>query len=161
MSISGPRRVLAHRFGSSKFPTIRNIMSGILLLPGPVATSLAVKQSSRIFLFALNKSKFEMAANKLKALNLGSLVYLHGKKVPVFIKKLPTEIGPLLAADGCQDLCTLDEYTARFQSVPPKSITSNPHNPGLMNSIIERGLVAPELFRLEEDAGWTSAEWIE
>ncbi len=127
-------------------------MSGILLLPGPIATSISVKQSSKLFLFALNKSKFETASNKLEALNLGKLVYLHGKFSPVFIKKLPSEMGPLLAREECQDLCSLEEYSGRFEMVPPKSITNNPRCPELINTVINMGLVAPELFRERDSA---------
>ncbi len=130
-------------------PTIRNIMAGILLLPGPVATRIAVKQSSRTFLFAVNKSKFETAASNLQALNLGLLVYLEGKSSAVFVKKLPSEIGPILAREECRDLCNLYEYTQRFNMMSPKSITNtcSQSNPSLVDTIIASGLVAPELFR--------------
>ena len=140
-----------NRFGTGKFPTIRNIMAGILLLPGPIATITSVKQSSTVFLFALNKSKFETAANKLQALDLGSLVYLHGRSSPVFVKKLPGEMGPLLARDDCKDLCTIEEYKMRFELPPPKSITHNARCVNLVETVIDMGLVAPELFIMKPE----------
>ena len=94
-------------------------------------------------------SKFESAARKLQELNLGSLVYLRSnKKCPVFVKKLPEEVGPILGMGGCEDLCTVAEYAERFALPPPKSISSN-----IKQGVITRGLVAPELFGDGWDAG--------
>ncbi len=137
-----PRQRFSERFKSGG-STLRNIMAGILLLPGRVATRIAVRQSSRS-LFSVNKTRFECAAADLQTLNLGALVYLEGRSTTaVFVKKLPSEVGPILAEEHCSDLCNLYEYTQRFYTKSPKSITNNPN---LVDAIIQSGRVAPEVL---------------
>ena len=122
-------------------------MAGALLLNGPVVTMESLKKSSSVFLLAVNLSKFEAASNKLQALNLGSLRYLRGNKFPVFVKKTPSDIAPYLTQGECEDLCSLEEYTERFNLPAPNSITRNPRAPNLVETIVSMGLVAPELFQ--------------
>ena len=142
----GRRNFMTKRFGSGKFPSIRNIMAGILLNAGPMATPDSVKKSSRIFLFAMSNVKFENAANKLQALGLGSLVFLRGgKTAPVFIKRLPSEVGPILGQEGFEDLCNHEEYSERFACPSPGSITKT-----MKQTVVSMGLVAPELFVSQE-----------
>ena len=119
-------------------------MSGLLLTAGPISTVDSVKKSSRIFLFSISKSKFETAASRLQALDLGTLKHLSGKHrhSAVFVKRLPSDVEPILVLDECQDLCTIEEYTERFERRPPGSIT-----PSLQNIAIAAGWVSPELFK--------------
>ena len=116
-------------------------MAGILLSAGPIATIDSVKKSSRIFLFAMSKNKFETAAGKLQALHLGALHFLKGKQSPVFIKRLPSEVGPLLLEGNCEDLCNEEEYVERFSLPSPMSITDH-----VKEAVISMGWVSRELF---------------
>ncbi len=139
----GRKGYMTSRFGSGKFPSIRNIMTGLLLSAGPIATLNSVKKSSRIFLFSVSKNKFEIAANRLQSLNLGTLQYLRsGNKAPVWVKKLPVEVAPILAQGGCDDLCNVEEYAQRFELPCPMSVTEK-----MKDAMVAMGLVSPELFK--------------
>ncbi len=102
------------RFGLA---TVKNMMSGVLLAPGPVSTHLSVKGLSPTFNLAISKAKFMAAANQLQAANLGSLVVLDNisRSAHVFVKKPPEEVRGQL-----QDFATDEEYSDRF-SLPPAS----------------------------------------
>ena len=113
--------LIKNRFSN---PSTRSIMSGLLLVPGPVATIRSVQGLSRVFNNAANKPKFLSAANKLQEAGLGTLVTM--PRVPhsptVFIKKPLEEIQELLLLKENEDLCTVEEYAARFKMMPPSTV---------------------------------------
>ncbi len=97
-------------------------MTGILLSPGPMCNLRVVQCLSRVFMSAVNKAKFLSAANKLQAASLGVLVSgVRGGHV--FIKKSPKDIEDILQQNEYQDLCTMREYTYRYNlSMAPKML---------------------------------------
>ena len=101
----------------------RNIMAAILQSLGPVATHKVVARNWK-FLRMLTVKQYLMAAQDLESANLGSLVAVEtskGRVSHVFIKKLPSEIQPFLAANP--DLCTLEYFEARFNKPVSKSVS--------------------------------------
>ena len=100
-------------------------MTGMLLTAGPLATLRLVRDTSRKLLLTVTKAKFETAAKRLESANLGRLVVLGGQgpKGAAFIKMSPAEITPYLQIPENADLCTLEEYEARFHLPSPPSIT--------------------------------------
>ena len=100
-------------------------MTGMLLTAGPLATLRLVRDTSRKLLLTVTKAKFETAAKRLEGSNLGRLVVLSGQgpKGAAFVKMSPAEIAPYLQMAENADLCTLEEYEARFNLPSPPSIT--------------------------------------
>ncbi len=135
------------RFGSGNYPTARNIMAGVLLSPGPIAIADSVRKTSKTFLFSMSVSKFESAANKLQTMNLGTVVHLRsGKKTPVFIKKSPDDIAPILAAGGYEDLCSIGEYVERYMLPIPRSISQRTK---YVETLVNMGVLVPEMLNAE------------
>ena len=100
-------------------------MAGVLLSAGPVATMKSVQRTSQAFLFSVTKSKFDTASQKLQAAGLGRFVEVNvarqGKSTTVFIKKTPEEISNGLMRPENADLCTLEQYVARY-NLPPAAM---------------------------------------
>lgn len=139
---------LSRYFGT---PKLRNIMSGILLAPGPVATHKAVKSLSSVFNLAVTKTKFETAAQKLQASGLGQLVTLQGvARVPVvFVKKVPEEMARYLQLPGNGDLCSASDYELRFHMPTPSyNLTDK-----VKGSLIQMGLISADMFPMEQGQG--------
>ena len=124
--------------------SIRNIMAGVLLAPGPVSTRLTVKNMSPAFKLAVSKAKFMSAANQLQSTNFGSLILLEqiSSQAHVFVKCPPSEASYLLQLDEHRDLCTLEEYSQRYAMPTPMSVTLK-----MQQCMIERGLVPAESFK--------------
>ncbi len=123
--------------------SIRNIMAGVLLAPGPVSTRLTVKNMSPAFKLSVSKAKFMSAANQLQSDNLGVLVVLDriSSQAHVFVKKTPNEIHDLLLLKQHSDLCTPEEYFTRYIMPTPVSVTER-----MKTCMIDRGLVSAESF---------------
>ena len=128
-------------------PTTRNVMTGILLSPGPVCNLQVVQTLSRVFMSSVNASKFQLAANRLEAASLGSLVPLKSvsKSCVVFVKKTPAEIGELLRLKENQDLCTIDEFQYRFSLPTPARVSKK-----VQWALVQMGLVPKEFFKQKE-----------
>ena len=97
-------------------------MSAILLSAGPVSTSEAMKYTSRR-LHDLKAMRFSEAATELQNINLGTLVSISqtkGRVNKVFVKKSPEEAEQVLGANP--HLCSVDNYTARYNKPPSKAI---------------------------------------
>ena len=125
-------------------------MTGILLSAGPVTTLKSVQRTSRMFLLSVTKSKFVNAAKRLVSANLGTLAQVT-KKLQVFIKRPPDEMASLLQLPEIEDLCTISEYSDRFNLAPPGTIKKR-----LQEMLIDKGLVKAEYFKEKEDGcGWT------
>ena len=117
-------------------------MAGILLNAGPIATQRSVRKISKTFVVTVTKAKFEKAAQRLQAANLGRLVFLRSNSaLGVFIKLKPDEIRHLLVLPENADLCTIEEYTMRYNMLPPASIT-----PAIKTTLVNLGEVGPDLF---------------
>ena len=108
------------RFGN---PTIRKIMTAILLSPGPVSNVRSVQELSRSLALAVRSSNFQEAATKLEQLEFG--VITDGmKNSKIFIKRTPTEVESLLSSKEVEDLCTPEEYKEMFNSAPRASVSA-------------------------------------
>ena len=117
-------------------------MAGILLNAGPVATQRSVRKISKTFVVTVTKAKFEKAAQRLQAANLGRVVFLRSNgALGVFIKLKPEEIRHMLALPENTDLCTIEEYTMRYNMSPPASIT-----PTIKATLVNIGEVGPDCF---------------
>ena len=102
--------------------TIQDIMAAILKTAGPVSTTDAVRYT-KMSLHHITAADFDDAACELQKAHLGSLVTVpseRNKGHNVFIKKLPSEIEPALAAHP--DLCSVELYATRFAKAAPKAI---------------------------------------
>ena len=101
-------------------------MAAILQTNGPVVTPKVVKNNWK-FLRMLTTIQFEKAAKELQALNLGTIHVLIigklGKTMLVFVKRLPAEVGAVLAMN--EDLCTLSYYESRYSESVSKTVTLN------------------------------------
>ncbi len=77
----------------------------------------------------------------LEEANLGRLVkVLCGNRAnEIFIKKLPSEIGPAL--EGNEDLCSFENYSLKFYMPSPSSIRQR-----LREELILRNIVREEDF---------------
>ena len=75
----------------------------------------------------------------MEAANLGSMIKIASNDV--FIKKLPIEIQPGLEAEANRDLCTVEDYTARFYMPSPACISRQ-----LRERLVGSRLVKPEHF---------------
>ena len=128
-------------------PTTRNVMTGILLSPGPVCNLQVVQSLSRVFMSSINKSKFLLAANRLQAASFGSLVPLRSisSGCQIFVKKTPAEVAELLQLKENQDLCTFDEFQYRFGLPTPAVISLK-----IQGTLVQMGLVPPEYFKHKE-----------
>ena len=122
-------------------PSIRNVMSGILLNAGPIATQLSVRKISQTFVVTVTKAKFEKAAQRLQAANLGRVVQLRTNS-SVFIKWKPEKMHHLLALPENADLCTVEEYTTRYYMASPASIKEK-----TKAALVELGEVAADAFQ--------------
>ena len=134
----------ANRFDTIKYATARNIMSGILLTPGPVVNFSSMRSTRRVFLHSVNKSKFDNAGNKLKAANLGNFIsvqYQNKMKLSVFLKKHPDEIREDLKSEENKDLCSIEEYSAKYFSPSPAGI-----NDRLKRILVSLGLLSQDAF---------------
>ena len=120
-------------------PTTRNVMTGILLAPGPVCNLIIIQRSSQVFMSAVNKAKFVTAGNRLQGLGLGLMITVRAQHV--FVKKSLVEMESLLLMEGCGDLCTMEEYRYRFCLPSPSIIT-----PSVKKLLVEQNLVAVETF---------------
>lgn len=122
----------------------KNIMTGVLLAPGPISTRLTVKNMSPAFKLAISKAKFLSAAKHLQDACLGSLVVLEkvSSQAHVFVKKPPDEMCVLLQAETHRHLCTDEEYKERFEMPTPVSVTDK-----MQQCLIEMGLVESSWFR--------------
>ena len=121
----------------------KNIMSGILLAPGPIATRLNVKNMSPAFQLGVSKAKFMLAANQLQDAGLGSLVVLDkiSSKAYVFVKKPPGEMRALLESE--EHLCNIEEYEDRYNMPTPASVTQR-----MKACLIEKGLLQQEVMKV-------------
>ena len=125
--------------------TVRQIMSAILLIKGPVCNTDAINKNGPVAVRHIVKSQFLQAANALEKADLGYMGHVimeHPKQVRtvgIFIKKVPSEIGQSLK--GNEDLCSLDEYTARFHMPAPACI-----RPKMREQLVKQELVKEEYF---------------
>ena len=94
-----------------------------------------------MFLLSVTKSKFVNAAQRLVSANLGTLMQVT-KKLQIFIKRTPDEMAPLLQLPEIGDLCTISEYSNRFNLAPPATITKK-----MQKMLIDKGLVKAEYFK--------------
>ena len=119
-------------------------MSGILLTPGPAATRKAVKSLSQVFNLSVTKAKFEAAANKLHAANLGMFMTNVGNnRVNLFLKKSPEEARDILLMAENSDLCTPEEYEQRFRlKTRSYSLTSS-----TVTYLVKSGFVSADHFK--------------
>ncbi len=121
-------------------------MAGVLLTAGPIATRKSVNGMSRTFRFLVTAAKFEAAANKLQANDLGQLMGVPGAN-RVFIKKPPALARSLLQSELNAGLCvTPEEYQVRYYMPTPASVSSK-----IKESVVSQGLVPRELFEVEEE----------
>ncbi len=102
-------------------PTTRNVMTGLLLSPGPVCNLRVIQSMSAVFMSAVNKSKFLQAASRLESASLGSVVVVP-KGGHMFVKRSPEEMSALLLLKENQELCTIDEFQYRFNLPLPPNI---------------------------------------
>ena len=125
-------------------PTTKNVMTGILLSPGPVSTVRVVQSLSGVFMSSVNKSKFLLAANRLEAASLGSVVILKSvsSKCHVFVKKTPAEMSQLLQLKENEHLCTAEEFQYRFELPTPAVVSQK-----IQRELVQMGLVAAEYFK--------------
>ncbi len=119
-------------------------MSVILLTKGPVCTVAAIHQNGPVVVRKIVKSQFLRAASLLDTANLGFLVqvtlgFKKNSVHDVFIKKEPSEVKEALEEN--KDLCSFEEYTARFYMPAPAII-----RPALRDELIHRQLVKKEHF---------------
>ncbi len=121
-------------------PTVRNVMIGILLSPGPVCNLKVVQGLSRVYNSSVNKTKFISAAKKLEQASFGSLVA--ALKGEIFVKKVPEEVGNLLQLKENEGLCTFAEYRYRFGLPTPAKVTQK-----LRDALIEMGAVPALHFK--------------
>ena len=120
----------------------KNIMTAILLVPGPIATHLNVKNMSPAFRLGVSKSKFMSAATQLQSSGLGSIVVLRiSAQAHVFVKRPPHEMSSLLELDEYRGLCSEPEYMERFSLPMPASVT-----PKMKQCLVELGIIPQELF---------------
>ena len=130
---------MAKRFSN---PSLKNIQSGLLLSPGPVSVLQAVRGLSGVFHNAVTKQKFLMAASKLEAANLGSLVVLEviSRQCHVFVKKPPSE--EVEAVVNSEDLCSYGEYVQQYMVASSKAISEK-----IKQHVVLMGLVPAEVFQ--------------
>ena len=124
-------------------PTVRGIMAGILLAPGPVTLHKSVQGLSRIFNVAVTKTKYVSAANKLQAANFGVLTSVGGKQ-HIFVKRPPAEAQNLLMMKENSDLATIEEYEHRYNGQSSAAITQK-----IKDSLVQQGLVPPGTFHVD------------
>ena len=123
-------------------------MAGVLLTPGVVVTRKSARNISRVFLHSLSKAKFENACKRLQLANLGQFMSLN-RGVTVFIKKQPEEVAEILQREENCDLCTFEEYLAKFDAPLPAPIKDT-----LINRLNEIGALPGQSVKRAE------AEWI-
>ena len=101
---------------------MREIMAAILKTAGPVSTTNAVRYT-KMSLHQIASYQFIEAATALAKANFGTLVTIPNLKRRghmAFIKKLPSEIAPALAA--YPGLITPEMYATRYEKAAPKAI---------------------------------------
>ncbi len=136
------------RFGN---PTIRKIMTAILLSPGPVSNVRSVQELSRSLALAVRSSNFQEAATKLEQLEFG--VITDGmKNSKIFIKRTPTEVESLLSSKEVEDLCTPEEYKEMFNSAPRASVSAK-----LKEYLVNAQYVPAEYFLDASGSDWKYA----
>ncbi len=96
---------------------------------------------------SVNKSKFQLAANRLEKMGFGSVILLRqlSQESTVFIKKAPLEVAQLLMAKENSELCTLGEYESRFEQPPSLAITKT-----MQQHLINQKYVHPQYFTPQE-----------
>ncbi len=119
---------------------IKDIVQGILLTPGPVATSKAVKYAKMSLIYISNQ-QFLDAAKELEQRNFGTLVQVStsSRSLQVFLKKTPQEAEPALNA--YPEFCDLETYTKRYKKGSSKAISFQ-----LRAQLVSMKLVPPEHF---------------
>ncbi len=124
-------------------PGPKNITAGILLTAGPVSTHTAFKSQSRVFNMSINKAKYLGAAQKLQDLGLGTLVVLENIScnTKVFVKKMPSEVRPIMEANPSMFLFSPMDYEKRFYMPPSKTLSNK-----IQKHLVESGLVPQQLF---------------
>ncbi len=121
---------------------LQKVMRAILVTSGPVLTLTAVQQNGRLLFRSINRNQFNLAAQTLESLHLGTLVELHlseGRKRDVFVKKRPDEAENGLLCN--KDLCSLEEYRSRFLA---PLLSSFPLS--LCDQLVSQGFVPPDFF---------------
>ena len=122
-------------------PTARNVMSGVLLTPGPITTHMSVKRLSRIFNTAVTKVKFVTASRQLEKAGLGLFVETsHGAHC--FVKKPPAEIYPFLQNPENCDLATYEVYDYRY-NLPLSVVVKDK----FVHFVVSHGLVPEAAFK--------------
>ena len=119
--------------------TRRNIMAAILKTASPVVAHRSVN-ARWAFLSMLSSKQFIEAADQLVQEHFGTLKSLPGDGVrttQIFIKTHPDSVREAIAANP--DLCTLEEYTQKYNRPLPKVIKGNKRE-----KIISMGLVADD-----------------
>ncbi len=115
-------------------------MSTILRMKGPVCTLKAMQRNApRHLCRIIKKPLFHQAANALQAANLGTFWTVKTWKREVFVKREPSLIEEDLEKN--KDLCTIEDYTARFYSPTPACIKQD-----MRTLLVEEGLVKKEYF---------------
>ncbi|XP_072016039.1 uncharacterized protein [Amphiura filiformis] len=137
-----PSRGLSKHLGQkTAVVTSRTIMSAILLMKGPICTHNAIHDNGPTAVRHIVKKQFLRAAGSLQAANLGKLVQIKvfRRTYDVFVKAEPSQIGRDLANN--MDLCTLDEYAARFFMTTPRVIKQE-----IRDELVKQFLVKEDYF---------------
>ena len=114
-------------------------MSAILRIKGPVCTHIAIHSNGPMGVRNIVKSQFLRAAQRLEAANLGFMTKIGNNDV--FIKRQPLDVQLQAALEANQDLCYLQDYTARFFMTAPKCISQT-----LRGQLVANQLVKAEHF---------------
>ncbi len=119
---------------------IQDVMQGVLITPGPVATTKAVKRTKMV-LKNISTREFSDAAKVLENANFGSFVKIPSRGSPrhVFIKKSPQEVHSALSANPA--LCDHRTYGSRYAKSCSKAITFE-----LRSKLVAMKLVSPDHF---------------
>ena len=145
-----------NRKAESELLTDEDVMSAILMLPGPVCTLRALNQSApKKYRHLIRAKHYRKAAFVLQDAKFGFIKLLtHGgpkAKFPimVFIKKPPEEVQQLKAK--LQEICNQEEYameryTMQFSRRPPACIVEF-----YQKKLILLGLVPEKHFKLAYD----------
>ncbi len=119
-----------------------DVIQGILITPGPVATRKAVRHTKKKLIY-VTCQQFIDAAKALEQRNLGSLVNVQTSSkslgLPVFLKKTPHEAESAL--NMYPEFCDVETYTMKYQKGSSKAISFQ-----LRARLVSMKLVSPEHF---------------
>ncbi len=120
--------------------SIKDVVQGVLLTSGPVATLKAVRHT-KFSLIYISRQQFVDAAKELEQRNFGSLVQVptSSKSLQVFLKKTPQQAEPAL--NMYPEFCDVETYAKRFMKGSSKAIPFQ-----LRAKLVAMNLVPPEHF---------------